>query len=443
MTLLALLGFIMICVFMYLIMTKRMSAMVALMLVPLLFGVGIAAMGMSEAAKMGEWMKVGVLKAAPTAVMLCFAILYFGVMIDAGLFDPLVKAILKAVKGDPLRVALGTCILTTVVSLDGDGATTYLTVCSALLAIHKRIGMHPAMLPTLCACQTGIMNLLPWGGPTGRVMASLNLSSEEVFLPLIPGMIVSTVFIILFAYGWGMRERKRLGWAAAGAPAAAADCCTAAAESCSTEAEKALKRPQLFWFNLGLTVLLLYCLMTEVLPLMLLFMIGSSVALVVNYPQMSEQQERVQVHAVSALPVISMIFAAGIMMGIMSGTKMVDQMAQSLISLIPESMGAHMAMLTALLSIPGTFFLTNDAFYFGVVPVLAKAAAAYGIPTAEIARASLLGPPPHTFSPLTASTWLLVGLSGVNMADLQKYGLLPAIISTLLFIATGAVLGIF
>ena len=285
------------------------------------------------------------------------------------------------------------------------------------------------------------MNLLPWGGPTGRVMAALNLSSEEVFLPLIPGMIVATAWIVLFAYVWGMRERKRLGWQESGQ--FAANDYIAATESYGTETEEALRRPHLFWFNLGLTALLLYCLMLEILPLMLLFMIGASVALLVNYPKMSQQQERVQVHAASALPVISMIFAAGIMMGIMSGTKMVDQMAQSLISMIPESMGSHMALLTALLSIPGTFFMTNDAFYFGVVPVLAKAGAAYGVPTVEIARASLLGPPPHTFSPLTASTWLLVGLSGVNMADLQKYGLLPAIISTLIFIATGVVLGIF
>jgi CitMHS family citrate-Mg2+:H+ or citrate-Ca2+:H+ symporter len=437
MTLLALLGFIMICLFMYLILSKRMSAMVALMLVPVVFGIGLVAMGMADASKMGGWMKTGVLQAAPTAVMLCFAILYFGTMIDAGLFDPLVNAIKKMVKGDPLRVAIGTCILSGIVSLDGDGATTYLTVCSALLAVHKSIGVNPAMLPTLCALQVGIMNLLPWGGPTGRVMASLNLTSEEVFLPLIPGMVLATVWVLFFAYFWGVRERKRLGWTK---PVNATDGCTYEPEIACTDM---LKRPQLFWFNLGLTTVLLYCLMTELLPLMLLFMLGTGLALVVNYPKLSDQQERVIVHATSALPVISLIFAAGIMMGIMSGTKMVDHMAQSLITMIPASMGSHMALFTALFTIPGTFFMTNDAFYFGVIPVLTKAASAYGISPVEIGRASLLGPPPHTFSPLTASTWLLVGMSGVSMGDLQKYGLLPAIIITLIFTVTALVLGFF
>lgn len=445
MTVLAFLGFIMICLFMYLILSKRMSAMVALMLVPVVFGLGLVIAGMADPQKMGSWMKDGVLKAAPTAVMLCFAILYFGTMIDAGLFDPLVNAIKRMVKGDPIRVAIGTCILSGIVSLDGDGATTYLTVCSTMLAVHKSIGINPAMLPTLCALQVGIMNLLPWGGPTGRVMASLDLTSEEVFLPLIPGMVAATVGVLIFAYFWGQQERRRIGWVKTDTEFFKS---TIDSEiSCTNEPETActdtLKRPQLFWFNLGLTTILLYCLMTEFLPLMLLFMIGTGLALVVNYPKLTDQQERVKEHAASALPVISLIFAAGIMMGIMTGTKMVDQMANSLITMIPPSMGSHMAFFTALLSIPGTFFMTNDAFYFGVVPILAKSAAAYGISPAEIARAALLGPPPHTFSPLTASTWLLVGMSGVSMANLQKYGLIPAIIITLIFIAVGVIFGLF
>ena len=439
MTLLALFGFLMICIFMFLIMTKRMSAMVALLLVPIAFGVLVAILGLADVSAMSKDLKSSVIQAAPTAIMLCFAILYFGTMIDAGLFDPLINIILKAVKGDPLKVALGTCLLTTIVSLDGDGATTYLTTCSALLIVHRQLGINRAMLPTLCACQTGIMNLLPWGGPTGRVMASLGLTSEELFIPLIPGMIVATIWIFAFAYFWGLRERKRLGWQKENIYTEI----TLADIHDSDEEVKALKRPKLFLFNLGLTTVLLYCLMTEVMPLMLLFMIGTGLALVVNYPKMSDQQKRVEAHASSALPVISLIFAAGIMMGIMSGSKMIDHMAQALINIIPASMGSHMAFFTALLSIPGTFFMTNDAFYFGVVPVLAKAAAAYGITPVEIGRASLLGPPPHTFSPLTASTWLLVGLSGISMGDLQKYGLFPAIVSTFIFIAVGLTTGAF
>ncbi len=155
MTLLALFGFLMICIFMFLIMTKRMSAMVALLLVPIAFGVLVAILGLADVSAMSKDLKSSVIQAAPTAIMLCFAILYFGTMIDAGLFDPLINIILKAVKGDPLKVALGTCLLTTIVSLDGDGATTYLTTCSALLIVHRQLGINRAMLPTCAPARLG------------------------------------------------------------------------------------------------------------------------------------------------------------------------------------------------------------------------------------------------------------------------------------------------
>ncbi len=89
---LTLLAYSMVIVFMALIMTKRLSAMVALILVPIAF----AAIG-GFGPELGPMMLDGVKKLAPTGVMLMFAILYFGLMIDAGLFDPVVRAILKIV----------------------------------------------------------------------------------------------------------------------------------------------------------------------------------------------------------------------------------------------------------------------------------------------------------------------------------------------------------
>ena len=121
MSLMASMGFLMVIVFMYLIMSKRMSAMVALMLVPVVF---MLALGFAP--ELGKWAFDGVKKVAPTGIMICFAILFFGVMIDAGLFDPLIKKILQMVHGDPVKVAVGTAVLAAIISLDGDGSTTYM-----------------------------------------------------------------------------------------------------------------------------------------------------------------------------------------------------------------------------------------------------------------------------------------------------------------------------
>ncbi|WP_371371668.1 CitMHS family transporter [Sporomusa aerivorans] len=427
---LALTGFLMVIVFMYLIMSKRLSAMTALVLVPLAFGI---ALGFGP--KLGAMSLDGIKKVAPTGIMICFAILYFGVMIDAGLFDPLINRILKAVKGDPMKVVVGTAVLAGIVSLDGDGSTTYMITCSAMLAVHRRIGLHPLVLPAMAIMQNGVMNILPWGGPTGRVMSALSLDAGEVFVPLIPAMVAGTLWVLFVAYRIGLKERARLG------TLQYHDVIAETTAAVDEESER-LKRPHLFWVNLGMTVLLMAALVKEVLPLNVLFMIGTSLALIINYPKLKEQQARIATHAANALPVIVMVFAAGIFMGIMSGTKMVDAMANSLVSVIPPSMGPHLALITALASLPFTFFLTNDAFYFGVVPVLVKTAATYGITPAEIARASLIGQGAHLLSPLVASTYLLVGLCGVEFGDFQKYTLLWAIGTSLVMLALSLVIGI-
>jgi citrate-Mg2+:H+ or citrate-Ca2+:H+ symporter, CitMHS family len=433
MSTLAIMGFAMIAVFMYLIMSKRMSAMTALMLIPILFAILVTGFD----PKLGKMMWDGVKQVAPTGIMICFAILYFGVMIDAGLFDPLINKILQAVKGDPVKVSVGTALLAMIVSLDGDGSTTYMVTCSAMLAVHRRLGLRPLILPAIVLMMNSVMNIIPWGGPTGRVLAALKLEAGDVFTPLIPGMVLGALWVIFMAYRWGLQERARLGILSIDA---ASETAASVTVSSDPEAEQ-LKRPKMFWGNLGLTVLLMVCLIMEVLPLGILFMVGTGLALLINYPSLKDQNARIIANGANAIPVVSMIFAAGIFMGIMSGTKMVDAMAQSLISAIPPSMGPHFGLISALVSLPGTFFLTNDAYYFGVLPVLAKAASTYGISAAEMGRAALIGQGAHLLSPLVPSTYLLVGLNKVEFGDFQKFALLPAIGISIVWLITAVVLG--
>ena len=433
---LAVLGFMMVVIFMYLIMSKRMSAMTALILIPLLFAAGMGFAGVAKFSLIGKWALDGVRQVAPTGIMICFAILYFGIMIDAGLFDPLIKKILEVVHGDPLKVSVGTAVLAAIISLDGDGSTTYMVTCSAMLAVHRRLGMDPLILPSVAVLQNSVMNIIPWGGPTGRVLASLKVESGDVFTPLIPGMILGSLWVCFVAYRWGLKERARLGVMQLDNSEIAAK----VQVSEDPEAEK-LRRPDRFLMNLGLTVLLMAALMASLLPLNILFMVGTALALMINYPKLKDQQARIVANGANAMPVVAMVFAAGIFMGVMGGSKMVDAMAKSLIAAIPTSMGPHMSFISAFMSLPGTFFLTNDAYYFGVLPVLAKAAATYGISAEEMGRAALIGQGAHLLSPLVPSTYLLVGLNKIEFGDLQKRCLLPAIGVSMVWLLTCLVLG--
>ena len=428
-TVLAYAGFAMITLFMYLIMSKRMTAMNALVLIPIIFAVGL---GFHDA-KLGKMMFDGVKKVAPTGIMICFAILFFGVMIDAGLFDPIIKKILKSVKGDPMKVCVGTAVLAAFISLDGDGSTTYLVTCSAMMAVHRKLGIRPIILPALALLENSVMNIIPWGGPTGRVLASLGVESSQVFVPMIPGMVLGTLFVCFMGYRWGVQERTRLG---------KLELEHAGDFSMNSEDPEAaaLKRPEKFWINAALVAVLMVCLIMEVLPLAILFIIGTALALMINYKN-KEQQARIAANGANATPVVTMVFAAGIFMGILSGTKMIDAMAKIIIAAVPESMGAHFPVITALISLPGTFFMTNDAFYFGVLPVLTKAAATYGVDAAEMGRAALIGQGAHLLSPLVPSTYLLVGLNKVEFGDLQKFALLPAIGVSMIWLVTAILLG--
>lgn len=423
----------MIIVFMALIMTKRMSVLTALALVPIAFGL-LAGFG----PKLGPMMLDGIKALAPTGVMLTFAILYFGIMIDAGLFDPVVRLVVRLVHGDPVKIVVGTAALALFVSLDGDGSTTYLITTTAMLPLYLRLKMDRLVLASVIMQAGGVMNILPWGGPTARAAAALKLDMGQVFPPLVPGMIVGAAWVLFVAWLLGRRERKRLGILS---DARLGDMHASMAESGNGE-DTSIRRPKLVWVNMLLTVALMIALLAGLLPLPVLFLVAFALALVINYPSLEEQKARIAANAGNALAVVSVIFAAGIFTGILSGTKMVDAIAGSVVALVPPALGPYLAVITGILSMPFTFFLSNDAFYFGVLPILTEAASHYGITAAEMARASLAGQPVHLLSPLVPSTYLLVGLAKVEFGDHQKFTLKWTVATSLILLLVNLLTGV-
>ncbi|WP_220811159.1 CitMHS family transporter [Pseudomonas paralcaligenes] len=423
-------GFAMVSVFMLLILTRRLSAIVALILVPVAFGL---ALGLGP--ELGKMIMDGVLKVTPTAMMLMFALLYFAVMFDAGLFEPAVKRIIRWVGDDPLRITLGTAALATIISLDGDGATTVLVVVTAFLPVYLRLGMNPLILAVMLLLTNTVINIVPWGGPTARAASALHVDALEVFLGLIPAMLAGLAYAFAAAWWLGKRERRRLGWVAGQA---------LAAEPAQEREAKASHRPRLFWVNLALTLALVASMGLGIAPLPVLMMVGLALAMVINYPRLADQRERVAAHAENVLNVVALIFAAGAFTGILSGSGMVDGMSQAFLNVVPEGSGPYMSLITALAAIPFTFVMSNDAFFFGILPILNGAAGQYGVDPLHIARASVLGQPVHALSPLIAAPYLLVGLLKRDMGELQRHCLGWALGSSAVLIlaalATGAIL---
>ncbi|MBJ8551006.1 CitMHS family transporter [Acinetobacter bereziniae] len=438
---LTVLGLGMILCFMYLIMSRRMTALAALTLIPILFaliayGLGfyVDSLGHIEIKELGEMMLEGVKKLAPTGVMLLFAILYFAIMIDTGLFDPSVKFILRLVKGDPLKVVIGTITLTLIVSLDGDGSTTYMICVAAMLPLYKRLGMSPLIMACLMMLASGIMNLTPWGGPTARAASALHVEASDIFVPMVLPMLIAILWLYFVGFMYGRMERKRLG---------IIELDVSHGDDIQISTNPEANRAHLRWFNGLLTIVLMICLVKGVLPLPILFMIALCIALVVNYKDIDMQKSLVAHHAGSALNVVGIIFAAGIFTGILTGTGMVDAMSKELVAIIPQSMGPFLAPITAVISMPLTFFMSNDAFYYGVLPILSEAASHYGITPVEMARASIVGQPVHLLSPLVPSTYLLCGLAGIEFGQHQKFTIKWAILTCLVMLVAAMLLGVF
>ena len=201
--------------------------------------------------------------------------------------------------------------------------------------------------------------------------------------------------------------------------------------------------PLTFYFNWLLTLGLIACLCIEVLPLSYLFMLAACVALMVNFPDLNQQKEQLEQHAPPILAVSSLIFAAGVFTGLFTGTGMVNAVGSALLKIIPDAMGPFMAPVTALLSIPMTWLVSNDVFYFGVLPVLADTARHHGISGIEMARASLVGQPVHILSPLVASTYLVVSMLKLDYAGNQRFTFKWSLINCFILLAMSLLLGVF
>ncbi|MEV5532934.1 CitMHS family transporter [Streptomyces prunicolor] len=478
---LTILGFTMIATFLVLIMLKKMSPIAALVLIPALFCVFVGKGG-----KLGDYVIDGVTSLAPTAAMLMFAIVYFGVMIDVGLFDPIVRGILKFCKADPLRIVVGTAVLAAIVSLDGDGSTTFMITVSAMYPLYKRLKMSLVVMTGVAAMANGVMNTLPWGGPTARAATALKVSASDIFVPMIPALAVGMLAVLVLSYVLGRRERKRLGVLTldevlveepaesetvlvgagtgkgaekgTGGPGVGNDPKANGSSGSGTDADaelpdeddgfqgldpnRATLRPKLYWFNALLTVTLLTAMIMEWLPIPVLFLLGAALALTVNFPHMPDQKARLGAHAENVLNVSGMVFAAAVFTGVLQGTGMVDHMATWLVDNIPDGMGPHMAFVTGVLSIPLTYFMSNDGFYFGIVPVLAEAGNAHGVSTLEIARASLVGQPLHMSSPLVPAVYVLVGMAKVEFGDHTRFVVKWAALTSLVVLGAGILFGI-
>ncbi|WP_027009205.1 CitMHS family transporter [Conchiformibius kuhniae] len=419
-----------------LLITEKVSPAIAMILVPLA-GAVVAGFDFGQ---IKEFYTDGTKSVIQIVTMFVFAILFFGIMSDVGLFKPLIDGLVRLTRGNIVAVSVGTVLVSVVAQLDGAGATTFLLVVPALLPLYQRLRMNPYLLFLLLASSAGLINLLPWGGPTGRVATVLQMDVDVLYKPLFVVQIIGLTYILALAAFLGLREKKRILAEYGALP----DVGTLLDEHrASGSAPDHLARPQLFWVNIALFVLTMALLFSGKLPPGYVFMIAASLTLLINYRHPKEQIERINAHAGGAIMMASIILAAGTFLGILKGSGMLDAIAKDLVSVLPNALLPYLHIIVGVFGIPLELVLSTDAYYFGLFPVVEQITSQAGVDPRAAGYAMLIGSIVGTFvTPLSPALWMGLGLAQLSMGKHIRYSFFWIWGLSLLILASSIAVGV-
>lgn len=451
---LSLIGYVSMLVILALLLTQKVSPIVALAGVPIVAAL-IAGNSPSE---VSEFALAGITSVASVVVMFVFAIVFFGILRHVGFFEPIIDRIVRFGGSSPKTVALATTLLATVAHLDGAGATTFLITIPAMLPIYQRLGMSRLTLTACVGLGAGAMNMLPWGGPTARAAATVGVEANEVWTPLIPAQIVGVIAALGVAWFLGSREAKRIAKGkpsefAEVVPAHSDDHATRSTEAGATGADAESARttsvivdtdrhgadavnadnasdradgtaadvPEKdhrnipLWVNGLILLATLVVLMWGIVSPAIAFLVATILALIINFRGLENQSRQFDISAKSAMLMASTLLAAGVLLGVLDESGMIESMADSAVQVLPAGIMPILPIVVAVLGVPMSLFFGPDAYYFGVLPVLSAVGSNYGIDPVVLAQASVIGQETLGFpiSPLTGSFYLLVGLANV------------------------------
>jgi CitMHS family citrate-Mg2+:H+ or citrate-Ca2+:H+ symporter len=409
-------GLLTILVIVALLITQRVHPIIALTTIPFI-GALIAGFGLSD---ITEFFNDGIASVLSVVIMFIFAILFFGIMQDAGMFNPLIDRMVKISRGNIIVVAVVTVVIGALAHMDGAGASTFLITIPALLPLYKKLNMSPYLLVLLVGLSASIINMVPWAGPLGRTAAVLGTDAGQLWGALIPLQIISVILLLIFASFLGWMEKRRIERKGL---TVNTDASVLFEETGEVDSEvRDLERPKLLWFNLLLVALVIVFLVTDLLPAGLIFMIALCIALVVNYPDVELQKDRLAKHAPNALMMGSIILAAGTFLGIMDNSGMLESLAEDIVNILPAFIVPYLHYVIGILGVPFELILNTDAYYFALLPVVDNIVSPLGVENLEIAYSLMIGNIIGTFvSPFSPALWLAVGLAGIEMGRYIKY----------------------
>jgi len=443
---------------------SRTQPAIAFIVYPTILGLILVLAGRHSFDDLAAMIKAGFNSTGPTAALFVFSVLYFGIMTDAGMFDVIIGKLMTLVGDSVMGVALVTCIIALVGHLDGGGASTFCIVVPAMLPVYKRMHMRPTTLLRIAVLSMGVLNLMPWAGPTMRAASVLGIEAGELWKTILPIQIFGIILAIAHAAFAGWQEKRR-GAGLHGKLAEVEGTVELQETAEAAAAENELARPKLFLFNVFLTIAIIAMLIWDVFPSYFPFMIGVAVALFVNYGFTAKMHKKIiNLHAGPALMMCSTLMGAAVLMGILTSSmgadgkvisaKVMELPADALPSVVrclanmvagflPEALGRSLPLVIGVLSVPLALAFDTDSYFYGMLPVVIGIGQAFGVNALPIAVAMVVCRNCATFiSPMVPATLLGIGLADIDIKDHIKASFLYVWVFSILCMVFAMVVGI-
>lgn len=408
----AIVGFVMVIALVYCLITKKLLPPIAFVLFPVIAAL-ICGFFITD---IGTYAGKGISGMVSTVSLFVFSISFFSLMSDAGIFDIIVNRLTKAAGKNITAIMIATALIAVVGHLDGSGATTYIITTTAMLPIFKRMNLDKRALMLITSLAIGVMNLVPWGGPTMRAATVLEMTPSDLWTPLIPVQGLMLFFLLVVAFLQGRIATRNQAKISENAAASEAEL-TSAPETAKSPAWKLA-------VNYILTLAVLVVLVLDLLPAAFVFMLGLSIGLIVNIPDLKKQNQKLKEYGTAAMSMVVTLFSAGVFTGVLKNTGILDNMATAIVGLIPTALGPYTHFIVAFLAVPLIMCLGTDAFYYGLLPVVIGVCGNFGVSAEVVAHTLLIAENVGvTISPLTPAVFLGLGVLDLELGEHIKYSI--------------------
>ena len=463
-TIVGILGLITIIAIVVTLFKSKTQPAIAFIVWPAILGIILVIFGRHSFDDLATMIKSGFNSTGPTAALFVFSVLYFGIMTDAGMFDVIIGKLMKLVGDNVIGVCMMTAVIALIGHLDGGGASTFCIVIPAMLPVFKKMHMRKTTLLRIAVLSMGVLNLMPWAGPTMRAASVLGIEAGELWGKILPIQIFGIILALVHAFLAGLQEKKRGAGLAGKLALEEGEVALEDGEQVAANTSD-LARPKLFLFNIFLTLAVIAMLIWDVFPSYVPFMLGTAIALFVNYGFTAKMHKKIiNLHAGPALMMCSTLMGAAVLMGILTSSMGADGkvvsakvlelpegalpsvvrcLANIVAGVLPTFLGQNLPLVIGILSVPLALAFDTDSYFYGMLPVMIAIGQSFGVDALPIAIAMVVCRNCATFiSPMVPATLLGTGLAEVDIKDHIKASFFYVWIFSILCMLVGVFFGL-